>query len=76
MDNLRECLWVKRVKKLLLLEYLLTAQQAAIFKTAYQQYLAWPDLSNQRLSYRLLLFLMNVLGETDLDKWLNHRVIA
>lgn len=65
-----------RELELVLVEYLLTAQQAAIFKTAYQQHLSWPDLSNQRLSYRLLLFLMNVLGETDLDKWLNHRVIA
>ncbi len=65
-----------RELELVLLEYLLTAQQAATFKIAYQQHLSWPDLSNQRLSYRLLLFLMNVLGETDLDKWLNHRVIA
>ena len=65
-----------RELELVLLEYLLTPQQAEVFLNVYQSYLPWPDLSNQRLSYRLLLFLMNVLGETDIDKWLHHRVIV
>jgi len=59
-----------RELELVLLEYLLTAHQAVLFKTAYEKFLPLPDLSNHRLSYRLLLFLMNVLGEIDLDKWM------
>lgn len=58
----RELEWV-------LLEYLLSPQQAKLFTEVYTQYQPIPDLSDCRLSYRLLLFLMNVLGETDLRKW-------
>lgn len=56
--------------ELVLVEYLLNADQAALFKQHYQQYVELKDLSSTRGSYRLLLFLMNVLGETDLDYWL------
>lgn len=56
--------------ELVLLEYQLTAAQASVFCETYQRHLALPDLSGQRLIYRLLLFLMNALGETDLDKWM------
>lgn len=56
--------------ELVLLEYQLNHRQASIFANAYQQVQAMPDLSNVRLSYRFLLFLMNALGETKLDKWM------
>lgn len=53
-----------------LLEYLLNAQQAQLFSKYYRRYQPLPDMSAQRHSYRVLLFLMNVLGEQDLNKWL------
>ena len=56
--------------ELVLLEYLLSKQQAEIFNRHYQQYLELPDLTPNRTAYRVLLFLMNVLGEQDLDNWL------
>ncbi|MDO8827126.1 phosphotransferase [Methylophaga sp.] len=55
-----------------LLEYLLDSEQAEVFAAEYQSYQSIPDLTAVRLPYRLLLFLMNVLGETDLSSWLNH----
>lgn len=55
-----------------LLEYLLDQTQAESFADEYQCYQLIPDLSEVRLVYRLLLFLMNVLGETQLDIWLNY----
>lgn len=59
-----------RTLEFVLLEYLLDETQAACFVNTYQRYLPVPDLSAVRLAYRLLLFLMNVLGETDLKKWM------
>lgn len=59
----RELEWV-------LLEYLLDEQQANIFAEHYQKTLALPDLSLVRIPYRLLLFLMNVLGEKNVDAWM------
>lgn len=56
--------------ELVLLEYQLNAHQAAIFAEEYQKYLPLPDLADQRLTYRLLLFLMNALGEDSLDRWM------
>ncbi len=60
--------------ELILLEYQLNKHQAEIFLDCYQQYTEWPDLSEQRYSYRLLLFLMNSLGETDVNKWMNAAI--
>jgi aminoglycoside phosphotransferase (APT) family kinase protein len=59
-----------RELELVLLEYILTVQQAEQFKRQYQQYQMIPDLSDVRTAYRLLLFLMNVLGESSLKNWL------
>lgn len=64
----REVEWV-------ILEYLLSPQQAKHFVEAYSQYQPIPDLTNCRLSYRLLLFLMNILGETDLRNWLEQPIL-
>ncbi|HAD30718.1 MULTISPECIES: phosphotransferase [unclassified Methylophaga] len=61
-----------RTLEFVLLEYLLDQSQAEQFAAEYQNYQVIPDLTNVRLPYRLLLFLMNVLGETDLNSWLNH----
>ncbi|MDT8310227.1 MAG: hypothetical protein RQ732_02160 [Methylophaga sp.] len=59
-----------REVELVLLELLLNAPEAAIFAEEYQRIHALPDLSGVRTAYRALLFLMNVLGETDGEAWL------
>ncbi|KKM77454.1 hypothetical protein LCGC14_1369850 [marine sediment metagenome] len=64
----REIEWV-------LLEYLLSPQQAILFAKVYTHYQPIPELTNCRLSYRLFLFLMNVLGETDLEDWFDQPVL-
>lgn len=61
-----------RTLEFVLLEYLLDQKQADLFAVEYLNYQTIPDLTAVRLPYRLLLFLMNVLGETDLNSWLNH----
>jgi len=55
-----------------LLEYILTTQQHDYFIQTYNNYLPTPDISKVRPAYRLLLFLMQVLGETDIDTWMTH----
>jgi len=59
-----------RELELVLLEFLLDEQHAAIFSEEYQQLHSLPDLSLVRKSYRLLLFMMNVLGEKNVDAWM------
>jgi len=61
---------------LVLVEYLLNDQQATIFKQHYQAQQVLSDLAKTRLAYRLLLFLMNVLGEPELATWMaqSHRL--
>lgn len=59
-----------REVELVLLELLLNASQATIFAEEYQRFHQLPDLSYVRTAYRALLFLMNVLGETDCEAWL------
>lgn len=63
-----------RELELTLLEYQMNAEQAELFINIYQQTAEWPDLTEQRLSYRVLLFLMNSLGETDIHKWMNATI--
>lgn len=60
-----------RELELVLIEYQLNEHQADVFIHAYQANAVWPDLTKQRFCYRLLLFLMNSLGETDVNKWMN-----
>jgi len=60
-----------RELELVLLEYQLTEHQAGVFIQAYRASAEWPDLTEQRFCYRVLLFLMNSLGETDVNKWMN-----
>lgn len=55
---------------LLILEYVLTTEQLTWFKAVYTQTHDWPTLGQQKQCYQLLLFLMHLLGETDLKKWL------
>ncbi len=55
----------------ILLEYLLDQQQIEVFIEVYSQHHAIPDLKYARPAYRLLLFFMEVLGEQDIDKWMN-----
>jgi len=60
-----------------ILEYLLTEPQLEIFVEAYNrananEALIIPSLENVRFVYRMVFFLMNALGETDIDKWMSH----
>lgn len=57
---------------LILLEYVLTPEQWGLFKQHYRQTHILPDLSAQKPCYQLLLFLMHVLGERDLAKWMQR----
>ena len=59
-----------RELELILLEYVFDQQQADLFISYYQQSHSLPDLSKVRTAYRLLLFMMNVLGEQDIDVWM------
>ncbi|BCN93785.1 hypothetical protein THMIRHAM_15700 [Thiomicrorhabdus immobilis] len=55
-----------------ILEYLLTPSQLQLFEKEYQLRIAGqlPCLQGVRHVYRVLLFLMNVLGESDMEKWM------
>lgn len=61
-----------RALDLVLLEYILTPLQFALFKATYTTSHDWPDYSAQKPCYQLLLFLMQVLGETDLARWMKR----
>ena len=64
-----------RELELVLLEFILDPAQMKLFIAKYQQTYTLPDLSLIRQPYRLLLFLMNVLGETDLNRWMNAPIL-
>ncbi|MGM0541273.1 MAG: phosphotransferase [Pseudomonadota bacterium] len=70
--DLDAMVWGPRALELVLLEYLLNEKQLALFKAIYTQSHTMPDLDSVRQVYRLLLFVMNVLGETDLARWMAH----
>ena len=72
--DLDACVYGPRELELVLLEYLLTSRQIEIFKKQYGHYVKIPDLTVVRRPYRVLLFFMNVLGEQNLDKWLNRDI--
>jgi len=55
-----------------ILEYLLSADLVNVFAETYSKYHVIPDIESVRPAYRLLLFYMQILGETDLDRWMNH----
>lgn len=61
-----------RALELVLILYLLTPSQLNLFKATYCEWHDWPDLSQQSACYQLLLFLMNVLGETDCNAWMSR----
>ncbi len=61
-----------RTLDLLLLEYVFTPAQLVIFKQHYTQSHRWPAHTKQTACYQLLLFLMNILGETNLAKWMQQ----
>jgi hypothetical protein len=63
-----------RELELVLLEYQLNEHQADVFIQAYKANAEWPDLTEQRFCYRVLLFMMNSLGETDVNNWLNRSI--
>lgn len=61
-----------RALDLVLLEYVLTPAQLAVFKQHYVQMHPWLEHTANTPCYQLLLFLMNVLGENDLVKWMQR----
>ena len=61
-----------RALDFVLLAYILTPPQFALFKTTYTTTHDWPDCSAQKPCYQLLLFLMQVLGKTDLAQWMKR----
>jgi hypothetical protein len=58
-----------------ILEYIFSADQMKIFSEFYSRKLTIPDLKSIRPAYRLLLFYMKILGEKDLDTWMNKEVV-
>ncbi len=70
--DLDAIVYAPRELELVLLEYILTAEQAIIFKSEYQHAI---DLSQVRASYRLLLFMMNILGEKAINLWMNRQYL-
>ena len=72
--DLDAMVWAPRELELVMLEYLLTPAQAEVFTTVYTQYHEMPDLKRERSVYRVLLFQMNVLGESNFNRWMAHPV--
>ena len=72
--DLDAMVWAPRELELVMLEYLLTPAQAEVFTTVYTQYHELPDLKSARSVYRVLLFQMNVLGESSFNRWMAHPV--
>lgn len=56
---------------LLLIKNLLTPAQFALFKQHYEMVQPWPN-APQQPCYQLLLFLMQVFGETNLASWMKR----
>ena len=54
-----------------LLEYIIAPEHFEHFINSYSHYHAIPDISRVRPAYRLLLFYMQVLGEQDIEAWMN-----
>jgi Ser/Thr protein kinase RdoA (MazF antagonist) len=57
---------------LVLIANLLSCTQLQLFKQHYETVLPWPNDTQQQPCYQLLLFLMQVLGETDLASWMKR----
>jgi len=57
-----------------ILEFILTPDQLEIFSENYSKYHTIPTFEKVRPAYRLLLFYMQILGEADLDDWMNKKV--
>jgi hypothetical protein len=56
-----------------LLEYLMSSEQLTIWVDAYRKFGGViPDIGTVRDAYRKLLFAMQVLGESDLTRWLGQ----
>lgn len=55
-----------------LLEYLLTPEQAQLFCAEYERHRSIPLIGTVRSVYRAMLFLMNVLGEKNYQAWRDY----
>ena len=72
--DLDAMVWAPKELELVMLEYLLSPEQAEAFLSVYIQYHPRPSLELERVVYRVLLFEMNVLGEKDFNRWMAHPV--
>lgn len=61
-----------RALDLVLLAYVLTPAQLDLFKQHYTKTHCWLEHNAHTRCYQLLLFLMNILGESDLRKWMRR----
>lgn len=68
--DLDAMVWGARELEWVMLEYLLDEPQAQLFRQVYEAHSSIPVVGEVRTVYRLLLFLMNVLGESSLQKWM------
>jgi hypothetical protein len=57
---------------LVLIANLLSPAQLQLFKQHYETFQPWPDYAPQQACYQLLLYLMQVFGETDLASWMRR----
>ena len=57
------------------LEYSLTERDVRPFTAGYEKHSAAPSLAEVRQPYRLLYYLINVLGWEDLNAWMNQPAI-
>ncbi len=55
-----------------ILEYILRPNQLELFSLSYAKHHRMPDIKTARPAYRLLLFYMQILGETDIAEWMSR----
>ena len=72
LTDLDALVFAPRRLEWVLLEYLIPAEQMALFVATYKQKLPIPPLEPVRTLYRAILFAMNVLGEKDYQAWMSH----
>ena len=58
-----------------ILELILSPAQISVFSKVYKKHHVIPEIIQVRPAYRLLLFYMQILGEADLDEWMNKEAL-
>lgn len=73
--DLDALVFASRELDFVILEYILSPDQIMIFNEEYSKHHVIPEIKQIRPAYRLLLFYMQILGETDLDGWMNREAL-